>query len=103
MCEHNTEEDSEHPCTDEALDGLLWRERNQLRSAKGDSTDVSPNVVRDDQRSRHEEPKHAFENVIHHKMGLPDNEQQAHVCPGKLRELESVLPFLQRDDEEHKA
>jgi hypothetical protein len=41
-------QNGEEPCTEKAFNCLLWRQLDQLSAAKGDTTDVSPDVVCDD-------------------------------------------------------
>jgi hypothetical protein len=36
-------------------------------------------------------------------VGLSDNEEEGHVCPGKLGKLELVVALLKGEDEEDKA
>jgi len=49
VCHEHAEQHSHPPGTDETLNGLLRRDLDQLRAAKGDSTDVGEDVVRDDE------------------------------------------------------
>ena len=36
-------------------------------------------------------------------MGLYHDQVESHVCPGELGELESIMAFLKRANEEHEA
>ena len=36
----------------------------------------------------------AFEDVVHHKMCLKDDQEQSHMCPSKLSELEFIMSLL---------
>lgn len=98
-----TENDGANPRADEALDGLLRRQLDQLSASKGDTADISEDVIGDDKCSGEEEPNHALENVVHHKVSLNHNQVQRHMGPGKLGELESIVSLLQRSDKEHEA
>ena len=101
--EDEAKEDSGNPCADETFDGLFGREFDELSATEGDAADVSPNVVCDDEAGRHEEPDHAFKDVVHNEMCLDDNQVEGHVCPGELGELEAIMAFLERGDEEDEA
>lgn len=74
-----------------------------MGAPEGDTADVGEDVVGDDQRSRQEEPDHAFEDAVHDEVCLDVDEVESHVGPGELGELETVVPLLQRTDEEHEA
>lgn len=98
-----TEANRADPRTDESLDGLLRRELNQLCASEADTTDVGKDVIRDDQCGGEEEPDHALENVVHHKVSLNHNQIQSHMGPSKLSELKPVVTLLQGSDEEYEA
>jgi len=100
---HSCENDSHDPGTEKPFYSLLWRELDELCSAKGNTADVSENVVGDDERGRQEEPYHAFKNVVHDKVRLDDDEVQSHVCPGKIGKLELVVARLERSDEKDES
>ena len=68
------EENRQDPSADESLDCLLRRKLDQLRTAECDAANISENIVRDDERSRQEEPDHALKDVVHNEMCL-DNDQ----------------------------
>jgi len=68
--EDDSEEDGEDPGADEAFDGFLRGELDELRAAECYTADVGPDVVCDDEAGWEEEPDHAFENVVHDKVGL---------------------------------
>lgn len=61
------------PGSDKPLDCLLWGKLDQLRAAECDAANVSEDIVRNDQRSRQEEPDHALKDVVHNEMRL-DND-----------------------------
>lgn len=71
--------------------------------AHSDTTEVGKDVVGDDQAHGQEEPDQALENVVHDKVRLYHDEIKGHVGPGELCELEPVVPFLERSDEEDEA
>lgn len=101
--ETKSKDDGEDPSTNKAFDGLFRTDLDELGTSKGDTTDVSKNVVGDDQGSGEEEPDHALEDVVHDEMGLDDNEVESHVGPGKLLELELVVALFERDNKEDEA
>lgn len=72
--EENGEDDGKEPGSDESLDRLFGAQLDKLGAAEGDTTDVSKNIVCDDERGRQEEPEHALEDVIHDEVGLNDNQ-----------------------------
>lgn len=97
------EDDGANPSTEETLNSLLGGQLNQLCASEGDTADVSEDIIGDDQRGGKEEPNHALEDVVHHEVGLHNNEVQCHMGPGELGKLKSVVTLLQRSNEEHKA
>ena len=99
----HSKHDREDPCSNETLNGLLWRQLNKLGTTECNSTEVGENVVTDYQRDGQEEPNHAFEDVVHYEVGLHDDEIQGHVCPGELGELEAVVTGLEGGDKEDEA
>lgn len=96
-------DDGHEPGADEALDGLLGGELNQLGAAEGDAADVGEDVVADDERGGQEEPDHALEDVVHDEVGLDDDEVEGHVGPGEVGELELEVAGLEVGDEEDEA
>lgn len=98
-----TEDNGADPRAEETLNGLLGRQLDQLSTSKCNTTDIGEDIVGNDQRSGEEEPNHALENVVHHKVSLDNNQVQRHVSPSKLGELEPIVSLLQRSDEEHEA
>ena len=101
--QHECENEGHNPCPDEALDCLLRRQLDKHGAADGDTHDVGENVVGNDKTGRKEEPDHALEYVVHDEVGLDNNQEESHVCPGKLRELEFVLSGLERGDEKNET
>ena len=101
--EAERKDDGEDPGANETFDSLFGTDLDELRTAKGDTTDVSEDVVGDDQSSGEEEPNHALEDVVHDEVGLDDNQVESHVGPGELLELELVVALFQGDDEEDEA
>lgn len=98
-----TEDDGADPSTNETLHSLLRRQLNQLSTAEGNTTDVSENVIGDDERCGEEEPNHALEDVVHDEVGLDNDQVQRHVSPGKVLELQLVGVLAQGADEDHEA
>lgn len=94
------EDDGKDPSSEEALDGFLGADFDELGAAESDATDVGKDVIGDDQRCRQEEPDHALKDVVHDKVGLADDQIESHVGPSKLGELELVMTLLQGHDEE---
>ena len=62
------------PSPDEAFYGLFGGQFDELRTTKGDSTNVGKYVVGDDQRCREEQPNHSFEDAVHDEMRLDNDE-----------------------------
>lgn len=85
------------------FDRLLGRDLDKLRPSKRDSTNVGKDVVDDDQAHGQEEPDHALEDIVHDEVRLHHDQVQSHVSPSELGELELVMAFLQRSNEEHEA
>ena len=84
----------EEPGTEEAFPGLLGRDLNQGGSSESNTAQVCEDVVRDDHSHRQKKPDHAFHYVVDNKMGLSDDQEQCHMRPRELGELELVVPFL---------
>lgn len=93
-------DDGADPCSNETLNGLLWRELDKLRATECNTANICKDVVRNDERCGQEEPDHALKDVVHDEMSLHDNQVQRHVSPSKLGELETIMAFLQRGHEE---
>ncbi len=74
-----------------------------MRAPESDAADVGKDVVGYHQRGGKEEPDQPFEDVVHDEVCLHDDEEQRHVCPGELGELETVVAFLEGGDEEDEA
>ncbi len=72
-------------------------------AAKGYAAEVGKDVVCDDHGYGEDEPDEAFEDVVDDKVRLADDEEEGHVGPGELGELELVVTLLQREDEEDEA
>lgn len=96
-------DDGEEPGAEEALPRLLGGDLDQLVAAKGDAAEVGEDVVCYDHGYGQDEPDEALEDVVDDKVGLADDEEEGHVRPGKLGELELVVTLLQREDEEDEA
>ena len=92
--------DGADPGAHETFDCLLRRDLDELRAAEGNTTDVSENVIGDDQRAGQKHPDHALKDIIHHEMSLNHDEVQRHMGPSKLSKLKLVVTFLQRADKE---
>ena len=91
----DSKDDGENPSSNKSFHGLLWREFYELCTAKCDATNISKDIVANDQGDREEEPNHPLENIVHDKVGLDDDEIQRHVSPCELSKLESVVSSLQ--------
>lgn len=85
------------------FDSFLGAELDQLCPAKSNSANVCKDIIDDDQADGQEEPDHAFEDVVHDEMCLDHNQVEGHMSPGILCELEFVVAFLQRANEEYEA
>lgn len=96
-------DDGEEPGADEALPGLLGRDLDQLVPPEGDAAEVGEDVVGYDHGQGQDEPDEALEDVVDDEVGLADNEEQGHVGPCELGELELVVALLQREDKEDEA
>ena len=74
------------------------------------TADICHDIVADDQRSRHEEPDEALEDVVDDEVARNDDEQQADVDPAEQGELLAEVLLLEvanetneTDDVEHEA
>lgn len=94
------EDDGEDPRSDKSFDCLLRRNLDQLGPAKRDAADIGEDIVRDHKRCGQEEPNHAFEHIVHDEVRLDYDQIESHMSPGKLGELEPIVPLLQRANEE---
>ena len=103
ICEEIAKENCEDPSTEEAFKRLLGRKLDELGAAESNAADVGEDVVGDDERSGDEEPDEPLEDVVHDEVGLDDEQEERHVCPGEHGELELVVAFLEGDDEEDEA
>lgn len=103
ICHEEAEDDGANPGADEAFDGFLGGQLDELGTAKGDAADVGEDVIGDDQADGEEEPDHAFEDVVHDEMGLYHDQVESHVCPAELGELEAVVALFKGADEEDEA
>lgn len=103
MAEENAHEDGADPGADEAFDGFLGRDLDERGAAKGDATEVGKDVVCNDQRGGHKEPKDAGKDVVDDKVALDHDQQQGHVRNAELHELEAVVVFLERVDKENES
>ena len=90
----DSKDDGENPSSNKSFHGLLWREFYELCTAKCDATNISKDIVANDQGDRQEEPNHSFKDIIHDKVGLYHNQVEGHVSPSKLSELETVVASL---------
>jgi hypothetical protein len=106
----NAPKDSEEPGAQEAFPGLLRRDLDERCPSKGDTAKVCKYVVRYHHRHRQDEPYEALEDIVNHKVGLSDDQEESHMRPCKLGELELIMALLQRiyeedeaDDVEHKG
>lgn len=99
----NAPDDGEEPCAKEALPCLFGRDLDELVTAEGDTAKVGEDVVRYDHANRQNEPDEALEDVVDDEVRLADDEEESHVGPGELCELELVVALLQRKDEEDEA
>ena len=70
--EVGTPEEAEDKCAeegaDEALNGLLRRERNEGGAANGDTPNVGEDIVADDERGRNPEPDETLKDVVHNEV-----------------------------------
>jgi hypothetical protein len=96
-------QNGEEPCAEKSFPGLLGRDLDQRCASEGDTTEVGKDVVRNDHGDGQNKPDEAFENVVDDEVRLSDNEEQSHVRPGELCELELVMALLEGEDEEDKA
>lgn len=103
VAEQHAENDSHDPSANKAFHGLLGRKLDELGATKGNTADVCPDIVGDDESGGEEEPDHAFKDVVHDEVGLDDDQVEGHVRPRKVGELELVVAGLERGDEEDEA
>jgi hypothetical protein len=99
----NTPKDSKEPSAQEAFPGLFRRDLNERCPSKGNSAKVCKYVIRYHHRYRQDEPYEALEDIVNDKVGLSDDQEESHMRPGKLGELELVMALLQRIYEEDEA
>jgi hypothetical protein len=91
------------PATNEPLDRLLGRKFDQRRFAPEEPKDVGPDIVSNDKGTWEEKPDETLKDVVDDKMALANDQQQRHVCPCELGELEAIVTLLQVSNEEDKA
>jgi hypothetical protein len=103
VCHEHPKNDGTDPSTHKTFHSLLGRKLYQLSAAEGDTADISEDVVRNNKTNWQEEPDHTLEDIVHNEMGQNHDEEQSHVRPSELRELESIVAFPQRADEEDEA
>lgn len=103
MGEEDAEKDGHDPGAQETLHRLLRGQLNQLGAAKSDAADVGEDVVGDDEGGGEEEPDQAIEDVVHNKVRLADDQEQCHVRPDELGELELEVAALEGANEEDEA
>ena len=82
---------------------LLRTEFDELSPPKRDPAYVGEDVVNDHQTHGHQEPDHAFEDVVHDEMRLHYDQVECHMGPSKLCKLESIIVLLQRRHKEDEA
>lgn len=99
----HAKDDGHDPTTNESLDGFLGRQLDQGGLTHKESENVRPNVVSNDQRNGQKEPNKSLKDVVDNKVTLTDDQQERHVSPCKLRELEAVVAFLQVRHKEHET
>ena len=68
ICKSKAEYDGEEPCAYKAFDGLFGRYLDQLSAAESNTTDISEDIIGDDQRNRQKEPDHALEDIVNYEM-----------------------------------
>lgn len=95
-----TETNGAEPGAQEPFNRLLGRKLDQLSATESNTADVGEDIVRNHQGRGQEEPNHAFQDVVHDKVRLHDDQVERHVRPGPLGELEAVVALLQGCDEE---
>jgi hypothetical protein len=103
VCQDETPDDGEEPSTEETLPCLLGRDLDERSPSKGDAAEIGPDVVGNDHGDGQNQPDESFENVVDDKVRLADNQEQGHVRPSKLGELELVVSFLQGKDKEDES
>jgi hypothetical protein len=99
----DTPDNGEKPCAQETLPRLLRRDLNQRCSSKGNTAEVCEDVVGDDHGNGQNEPDEALKDVVDDEVCLSDDEEEGHVGPSELGELELVVALLQGEDEEDEA
>ncbi len=65
--------------------------------------DIGHDVIANDETDGENKPKETFNDVVHNEMRLANDQEQGHVRPAKLRELELVHAFLEVQDEQDKS
>ena len=96
-------DDGEEPGTQETLPRLLGGDLDQLVAAEGDAAEVGEDVVGYHHGDGEDEPDEALEDVVDDEVRLADDQEERHVGPGELGELELVVALLQREDKEDEA
>jgi hypothetical protein len=103
MGDDNAPDNGEKPGTQETLPCLFRRDLNQRCSSEGNAAEVSKDVVCDNHRYGQNEPDEALKDVVDDEVRLSDDEEEGHMSPGELGELELVVALLQGEDEEDEA
>lgn len=103
MGQANAPENGEEPRAEETFPCLLGRDLDERRSAECDAAKVGENVVCNDHGHGQNEPDEALKDVVDNEMRLSDDEEEGHVSPRKLSELELVVPLLEGKYEKNEA
>lgn len=98
-----TPQSSKEPGAKESLPSLLGRDLDQRCAPKCNTAKIGEYIVGDDHGNGQDEPDESLKDIVDDEMGLSHNQEQSHVSPGKLGELEPVVTLLQREDEENEA
>lgn len=96
--EHGTEEG-----TDETLYSFFRGKLDERCATKGNTPDISKDVVTDDQRGRNPEPDETLENIVYDEVARDNDKHKTHVDPTEESELPSKVALLQRHDESNET
>ena len=99
----NTPKDGKKPRAKKSFPRFLGGNLDQWRASKGDATEIGKNVICNNHGGRQYEPDKALEDVVDDEVRLADDQEERHVGPGELGELELVVALLQGGDKKDEA
>ena len=70
MRHQDPESHCEYPSPYKSFDSLVRADLDERRPSEGDTAEICPDIIRDDQRRWKKEPYHSFKDIVHDEMGL---------------------------------